>query len=85
MRTTIRLPDDLLALAKKRAVERGMTLTRFFEDAIRETLSRDRRRAKDKTAVSLTTTGGRGTYPGVDLDDTATLIDVMDSPDGPSG
>jgi hypothetical protein len=84
MRTTIRLPDDLLALAKKRALERGTTLTRLFEDAIRENLLRDRGRAKNRSPVRLTTAGGRGTYPGIDLDDTAALIDAMDSADPPT-
>jgi hypothetical protein len=79
MRTTIRLPDDLLALAKKRALERGTTLTRLFEDAIRETLLRDRGGAKTRARVRLTTVNGGGTLPGVDLDDTASLLDAMDS------
>ncbi len=38
MRTTLDLDDRLLKRAKHAAVERGATLTRFIEDAIRTML-----------------------------------------------
>lgn len=79
MRTTIRLPDDLLIEAKKRAAERGTTLTQLFEDALREVLTRDRRLGTTRDPVRLVTVGGRGTQPGVDLDDSAALLDLMES------
>ena len=79
MRTTIRLPDHLVAEAKKRAAERGMTLTRLFEDALQESLSRARVNERTREPVRLVTVGGRGLQPGVDLDDSAALLDVMTS------
>lgn len=79
MRTTIRLPDDLLAEAKKRAVERGTTLTQLFEDALREALAREKERAASAAPVELITVAGDGLQPGVDLDNSAALLDLMES------
>jgi len=78
VRTTIRLDDGLLADARRLARDRGTTLTRIIEDSLRETLARRQsRRAASK--VRLPTTGGRGVLPGVDLDDTASLLDLLES------
>jgi len=84
MRTTIHLPDDLLAEAKKAATESHRTLTAVIQDALRETLSRRSRRATGGR-VRLTTFGRKGTQPGVDLDDSATLLDLMEGPGAPDG
>ncbi len=77
MRTTIRLDDRLLAEAKRHAAETGRTLTGLIEDALREVLAR-RHQRRAKEPVKLTTVGGTGTQPGVDLDDGAALLDLMD-------
>ena len=79
MRTTINLPDDLLAQLKKRAAESGRTLTALIEDVLREALARRRWRPQARQ-VPLTTYGARGLQPGVDLDDTTALSDLMESP-----
>jgi hypothetical protein len=79
MRTTIRIDDQLLAEAKQLAVRTGRTLTAVVEDALREVLNRQRR--PDRRAVELTTFGGNGPRPGVDLDDSAALLDLMDKTD----
>lgn len=84
MRTTVRLPDDLLREAKKRAAERGTTLTALMEEALRETLARSREGAVSQEPVSLTTAGSGGTRPGVDLDDTGTLLELMEGGDAPA-
>lgn len=81
MRTTIRLPDDLLREAKKRAAEQDTTLTQLVEDSLRETLSRGRRAAAPEEDVELTTVDGAGLRPGVDLDDSAALLDRMEAGD----
>lgn len=77
MRTTIRLDDQLLAAAKHRATEQGTTLTRVIEDALREALAR--RPATANQRVALPTFAGDGTQPGVNLDDSAALRDLMDA------
>jgi hypothetical protein len=78
MRTTIRLDDQLLVAVKKLAAEKGTTMTAIIDDALRQALAR-RKASKRRSRVRLTTFGGRGLQPGVDLDDTASLIDRMES------
>jgi hypothetical protein len=76
MRTTIRLPDDLLRAAKRHATESGRTLTAVIEEALRVALASADAPALDE-AVTLPTYGSGGLRPGVDLDDSAALLDVM--------
>lgn len=78
MRTTIRMDDSLLAEAKKLAAESGRTLTRVIEDALRETLAKRKGGARRKP-VRFPTTKGNGPLPGVDLDDSSALLDLMES------
>jgi hypothetical protein len=78
MRTTVRIDEDLLAAAKKHAAETGRTLTALMEDALRETLARKEPRAK-RRPVKLKVVKGTGVRPGVDIDDSAALLDAMDS------
>jgi hypothetical protein len=78
MRTTIDIPDDLLAKAKRVAAESKRPLRAVIEDALREALSR-RPRASRGVPVRLPTFQGGGLQPGVDLDDTAALLDVMEA------
>ena len=75
MRTTIRLPDDLLAEAKKAALESHRSLTALIEDALREVLARRAQKAATRP-VTLTTCGGTGLQPGVDLNNSADLLEL---------
>lgn len=77
MRTTIRIDDRLLAEAKAQAARSGRTLTAVIEDALRAAIaSRDRRATTDPPDLPISR-GGR-LRPGVDLDDSAALLDVME-------
>lgn len=80
MRTTIRLDEQLLTEVKQLAAQRGGTLTAVIEDALREMLARQRKMA-ERRPVYLTTVEGEGILPGVDLDDSASLLDLMDQSD----
>ena len=80
MRTTVRLDPHLLAEAKKLAASSHRTLTAVIEDALREVVSR-RRRRPGRRQTKLTIVGGRGVTPGIDIDDTASLLDAMDDRD----
>jgi hypothetical protein len=80
MRTTINLDDDLLAEAKQVAARTGRTLAAVVEDALRESLHRRHRTAR--RTVELPTFGADGVQPGVDLDDSAALLDLM-GPENP--
>jgi hypothetical protein len=80
MRTTVRLDDHLLSEAKRLAAESGRTLTAVIEDALRQLLTR-RRRTAPKKRVKLPTHRGGGLQPGVDLADSAALLELMERPD----
>jgi hypothetical protein len=77
VRTTIRLDEHLLREAKRHAVRTGRTLTAVIEEALRALLARSRE-GPPPDRVRLPTFRGQGLRPGVDLDDTASLLDVMD-------
>jgi len=78
MRTTLDIDDQLLTQAKLLARGAGKTLTAVIEDALRERLAR-RPAASSRRPVRLPTVGGKGLLPGVDLDDSAALRDLMDA------
>ncbi len=77
MRTTLDIDTRLLREARKRAVEKGKTLTRVVEEALGAYLRParlDRRRFK----LELLTKKGR-LQPGVDLADRDSLYDRMEN------
>ncbi len=78
MRTTIRLDDQLLEMTKQYALSHGKTFTAIVEDALREKLM-TRSPAKKQSRIKLKTVNGKGVNPGIDLDDTSSLLDVMES------
>jgi hypothetical protein len=80
MRTTITIDEHLLAEAKQAAARTGRTLTAVIEDALRQALSPAAPAAKDKP-VRLPTFGRGGVRPGVDLNSSVALLDLMDEPD----
>ncbi len=80
MRTTIRMDDELLRRAKEHAASSGTTLTHVIEDAVRQLLAR-RRVSRVREPVRLPTFRGEGLQPGIDLDDTAALVELMDERD----
>ena len=81
MRTTIRLDDDLLAEVKQLASESNRTMTAVIEDALRQMLTRQPR-SPARPPVHLTTMGDSKLMPGVDLDNSAALLDLMAAGDG---
>ncbi|MBI4317722.1 MAG: type II toxin-antitoxin system VapB family antitoxin [Chloroflexi bacterium] len=82
MRTTVRIDEQLLKEAKQLAIRSGKTLTAVIEDALRESLSRQFG-SERREWVSVPTFGGKGLLPGVDLDDSASLLEVMESSNDP--
>ena len=80
MRTTISLDDQLLKDAKEIAAKTGRSLTAVVEDALRESFAR-RRSGGPRREVTLTTFKGRGLRPGVDLNDSAALLELMERQD----
>jgi len=80
MRTTIRLNDELLAQAKEAAMKSGRTLSAVIEDALRLALASKKEHSK-RRRVRLPSSGSGGLRPGVNLDSTAELLDIMDEID----
>jgi hypothetical protein len=78
MRTTVRLDEHLLREAKALAARTGRTLTQVLEDALRESVVRSRLAGNEGRSVELPTFSGRGLQPGVDLDSSAALLELMD-------
>jgi hypothetical protein len=76
MRTTVDLPDDLLAQLKRVAIASERTLTQVIQDAVRESLAR--RKRPPTARCELPVFGEGGVLPGVDLDDTSALMELMD-------
>ncbi|MEK7239784.1 MAG: YlcI/YnfO family protein [Gemmatimonadota bacterium] len=77
MRTTIRLPDQLLAKAKQHAAAGGITLNDLVVDAVRAALAGKTGRVSE-SARAWPTFRGNGVQPGVDLECNAALDDLMD-------
>ncbi len=81
MRTTIKLDDDLLIEAKSMAARTGQTLASVIEDAVRESFARRGRSHVRQASPEIPAFGYGGLRPGVELDDMAALLDVMDGTD----
>jgi len=78
MRTTVRLNDALLTRAKREAARRGVTLTALIEQGLQLAM-RQPLEAEDAAHVVLPEClAGGGTAPGVNLNDSASLLDRMD-------
>lgn len=78
LRTTVRLPEDLLRRAKREAAAEGRSLTALIEDGLRRVLE-DRQpvhRAGRKFPRVSTASGGL--MPGIDLNDSAALQEAED-------
>ena len=79
MRTTIRINDELLKQAKKQAADEGRTLTSLVEDGLALILlkPKDNRRKRIELPVSKAT---GGILPGIDLNRSGDLEEVMNTP-----
>ena len=77
MRTTININDRLLSEAKKWAADTHRTLTAVIEDALRLAM-RQRNQKSERRQIKIPTSGSGGILPGVNLDDSSSLLDRMD-------
>lgn len=81
MRTTIRLPDDLLRRVKAQAASEGRTLNAFIEDAVRHRVERPATPPRDIPPLPVSERTG-WLRPGVSLDKVQDLFDAEDLTDG---
>jgi hypothetical protein len=77
MQTMIQLDDALLAQAAKLAREKGYDLSHLIEETLREKIA-PQASVAPQPFVRLTTVGGEGIRPGVDLNNSAALLAVME-------
>ena len=79
MRTTVRLDDALLDQAKREAANRHETLTALIEQGLRLVLAQSRSsQSRRKRVVLPICRAGGGVLPGVDLNNNAGLLDLME-------
>lgn len=78
MRTTVRLDDELLKQAKTESERQGRTLTSFIDEALRQMLARSEHPAPRKKVKIPVSRSRGGTLPGVDINDSAALLDIME-------
>jgi hypothetical protein len=79
MRTTVRINDDLLHLAKQRAVAEGRTLTSLIEEGLMIILARPTALRPEPFELPVSQ-AGQGLLPGVDLNRASDLEEVMNTP-----
>ncbi len=79
VRTTLNIPDDLYREVRTTAAATGRTVTSVVEEALRAALARYRdEQAAARVAYVVTPSGSGGLLPGVDLDDSAALLDALE-------
>ncbi len=78
MRTTVRLLEDLLKRAKKRAAAEGRTLTSLIEEGLTLVLAAPKTAGRKHVTLPVSKASG-GVLPGVDLNRSSALEEVMDN------
>jgi hypothetical protein len=77
MRTTIRIRDELLQRAKRKAAEEGRTLTSLVEEGLTIVLASPPEPRRKPVRLPVSKARG-GVLPGVDLNSSGALADLMD-------
>ena len=77
-RTTVRLPKELLNRAKRKAFAERRTLTSLIEEGLRLVVSENRKASKAKRVIPRTSTATGGTFPGIDINNSAALQEMDD-------
>jgi hypothetical protein len=81
MRTTVRLDGTLLERARAEAAKRKTTLTSLIEQGLEFMLRSPMKRSRRGPVALPECRAGGGTMPGIDLNDSASLLERMDGPD----
>jgi hypothetical protein len=76
-RTTVRLPENLMRRAKRKAASEGRTLTALIEDGVRRVLN-ERDEAPKKRILPRVSTATGGIMPGIDISNSAALQEMDD-------
>ena len=81
MRTTLNLDPELMREVKQTAARTGRTIGAVVEDLLRESLGRAKANRGKRHVKLLVSSHALGLQPGVDLDNSASLLDILDSGD----
>ena len=71
------MEDYILEEARKQALAQHLSLAKYIEVAVRQKLAEDVQEAAPPYQ-GLRTFKGTGVQPGIDLNDSATMLDTMD-------
>jgi len=77
-RTTVRLPEDLLYRANRKAAAEGRTLTSLIEDGLRWIVTEKPRVTSRRRVLPRISQAGGGAMPGIDFTDSATFQEIVD-------
>jgi hypothetical protein len=77
MQTSIQLDDALVAEATKLACEEGCDLSHLIEETLRDRIAL-KPSVVPQPFLRLTTVGGEGVCPDVDLNNSASLLTLME-------
>ena len=77
-RTTVRLPEDLLKRAKRKAAAEGRTLTSLIADGLRLVIAENRKVTKPNRLMPRISKATGGSMPGLDLGDLPALQEMDD-------
>ncbi len=77
-RTTVRLPRDLLARAKRKAVAEDRTLTSLIEEGLRLVVGDKQKARKAKRVLPRLSTATGPPLPGIDISNSAALQEMDD-------
>ena len=77
-RTTVRLPDDLIRRAKRKATAEGRSLTALIEDGLRRVVNERVPVNKAGRILPPVSTATGGLMPGIDLNEASVLQEIDD-------
>jgi Ribbon-helix-helix protein, copG family len=77
-RTTVRLPDDLVRRAKRKAASEGRSLTALIEDGLRRVVNVGTPAQRHSRVLPPVSAATGGLMPGIDLNETAVQQETED-------
>ena len=78
VRTTVRLPEELLDRAKRKAAAEGRTLTSLIEDGLRLVVTGTQKVSQNKRVLPRISKATGGAMPGIEFTDSARLQEIDD-------
>ena len=76
------MDDALMADTKRHALETGRTVTALIRDAVVALIQRERGMQSPRV-IDFPVFYGDGVYPGIDINNNASLLEAMELPEEP--